>query len=319
MSLRCGGGVDRARATLTGQRRPCYRPATGRLHRRSCRGTARSRRGRRVGESSTCGCAAPGGSSPAAALPRVGLLLRLRSRGWVFSRCCAPAGGSSPAAAPLWLRGGSVSERASTGGWVRGRVGSRRVARVTQGSAFVRDGSKDAAFATGSRRERSIVRTSGLEGRILRPGGASVCGGWAGLLPLRGPFLGKGESLPLRGPSRRHDASFARHGPREGRIVRGSRAEGEPWPRPADPPEPRPTAPVEALSETTPTRSHSNAAPREHPAAPRRPTRAQAPCSGRGPFGDHTHAEPQRRSTERTPSHSNAAARERQPQRRSSA
>ena len=123
------------------------------------------------------------------------------------------------------------------------------------------------------------------------------CGGWSVLLPLRGPFHGKGESLPVRGSFRRHDASFARHGPREGRIVRGSRAEGESWPRPADPPGPRPTAPVEALSETTPTRRHDDAAARGNSSAPRRPGRAQSHRRGRGLLEDRLHDEPRRRST----------------------
>ena len=120
----------------------------------------------------------------------------------------------------------------------------------------------------GSRRERSIVRVGPREGRILRPVGASVCGGWSVLLPLRGPFHDDGESLPLRDQSRHHGSSFMRDGPREGRIVRGSRAEGASWPRPAD----------------------------------RRPARAQTPRPGRGPFGDRPDSEPQRRSREREPS-----------------
>ncbi len=155
----------------------------------------------------------------------------------------------------------------------------------------------------GSRRERSIVRATAREGRILRPPGAPVRGGWAGILPLRGTVHEKGESLPVRGPFRRHDASFARHGPREGSIVRESRAEGESRPRPADPPEPRLTAPVKALSETDPPRSLSDAAASEDPATPHKPTRAQTHRPGQGPLGDRLDSQPQRRSSKREPSH----------------
>ena len=42
-------------------------------------------------------------------------------------------------------------------------------------------------------------------------------------------------------------------------------------------------------------------------AVPRRPTRAQSPCSGRGPFGKHAHSQPQQRSSRREPSRSSAA------------
>ena len=172
-------------------------------------------------------------------------------------------------------------------------AGPRSAGRVTQGSAFVREGAKDAALVSGSRRERSIVRVSAREGRTLRPPGRLVPR-WAGILPSRGPFHDDGESLPLRGQIRRHDASFTRHGPHEGRIVRGSRTNEESWPRPADPTAPRPTAPVEALSEIDPPRSHSDAAARHDP-----PGAAQQQGT--------TH--PEQRSSTRRPSHSGAAAR----------
>ena len=125
-----------------------------------------------------------------------------------------------------------------------------------------------AVAASGPALRKGLDRRRGPgSGRALgaRPGassGASVRGGWAGILPLRVTVHEKGESLPVQAPFRRHDASFARHGPREGRTVRGSRADGESWPGPADPTGLRPTAPVEALSETDPTRTHSNAAAR---------------------------------------------------------
>ena len=97
------------------------------------------------------------------------------------------------------------------------------------------------------------------------------------------------------------DSSFAWDGPREGRIVRGSRADGESWPRPADPPGSRPAAPVEALSETAPTWSHSDAATGEGPAASRRPTRPETHRPGRGPFGGRPASQTQRRSSKRGP------------------
>ncbi len=247
MSLRCGGGVDRARATLTGQRRPCYRPATGRLHRRSCRGTARSRRGRRRD------------------LLRVGRALRLRCFGWVFACCCAAVAASRPA-----LRKG-LDRRRSPGSGERSERGSG-----------------DARFCVRARRVEGCCVCYGIRcgtqhrsdrcARRQNPAsdGAMVNGGWAGILPSRGPFHDDGESLPLRGQIRRHDASFARHCPRERSIVRGSHSNGESWPRPADPPEARPTAPVEALSERRSTRGRSDAPPHEaSPAATQQPGRSR--------------------------------------------
>ena len=259
-----------------------------------------------------CGCCAPlGGSSSAAASP-----------GWVFACGCAPLGGSSPAAAlprvgllPLLRCCGCEAGRPPKGprpadgtglGWA---LGTRL--RGTQDSAFVRECSKDAAFATGSRRERSINRVGAREGRIVRPPGDS-CGGWSVLLPSRGPFHDDGESLPLRGQSRRHDSSFARHGPREGSIVKESRAEGESWPRPAHPPEPRPTAPVEALSEADPlgvtaTQQRTRTRPRPaHPAEPR-PTAPVEALSENETIRSHSDAAAsgrpaERRSSEQEPS-----------------
>ncbi len=208
-----------------------------------------------------------------AALRRPGARVVLCCSGWASTCCCAAPGGSCLAAASLWLRVDVRSERASTGGGVWARVGSRSAGRGTQGSAFVREGAKDAAFVFGSRHQRSIVRASAREGRILRPR-ASVRGGWAGILPLRVTVHEKGESLPSRAPSRRHDACFARHGPREGSIVRGSHSNGESWPRPADPPEPRPPAPVEAFRRPprrAATATQPQARSQPHPADPTGP------------------------------------------------
>ena len=125
------------------------------------------------------------------------------------------------------------------------------------------------------------------------------CGGWAVILPWRGPFHGKGESLPVRVPwssprcflrearsTQRKNRAWI---PRRGRTVRGSRADEEPWPRPADPPEPRPHAPVEALSENDPTPSHSDAAARSDPPQRRSTTRSPPAATQQRRSADRHH------------------------------
>ncbi len=122
--------------------------------------------------------------------------------GWPSSCGCVAVGGLSRAAASLWLRVGSASERASTGavglasGGSAGRghdspsardprtilpsrgpchakeeslpIRRAPAPRRTQDSAFVRRTPNDAAFRTGSRSERSILRPLTHERRILR-------------------------------------------------------------------------------------------------------------------------------------------------------
>ncbi len=243
-------------------------------------------------------CVPVSGSSPAAALPRVGLPLRLRSRGWGFDlrlrsrgwgfdlrlRRCGCEAGRSP-----------KGPRPADGSRVGRALGARL--RGTQGSAFVREGAKDAALVSGSRRERSIVRASAHEGRILRPPGASPAPGGQGFSlcadrskqnenPCPYGDLFGATMLPSRGTVHAKEASWVDPAQRENR---GRAPQTQPTRAP--PLRSRP------FSETDPTRSHSDAAASGIPAAPRRPNQPETPRSGRGPFGDHAHSRPQRRSS----------------------
>ncbi len=141
----------------------------------------------------------------------------------------------------------------------------------TRESAFVRGRAEDAAFATGSRRQRRSVRPPAHEGRIVgAPGG------------------GVGSASP-----------FSWHGPREGRstatpdpLIGGSatgqallRLQIHRWdaqtknrastPSATRSPRPRTSTvakrPVEALAETTSTTRRTGAAPPDRGAAPAQP------------------------------------------------
>ncbi len=234
------------------------------------------------------------GSLLAAASPRPALHSRLRRCG--CESTCSP-NGPRPAA-------GSGVGRV-LGAWFGG----------TQDAALVCEGSKDAAFATGSRHQRSIVRASAREGRILRPPGRRcaadgqrffLCVGRstrrenpcpyghlfvATILPSRGTVHAKEESCvdpaqmenrgrapqthPDRDPPLR--SRTFRRPPRLEATATQHRARTPP--RPADPADSRPTAQVETLSETTPTRSPSDAAAGEAP-PPATQHHPKAHCSG---------------------------------------
>ncbi len=194
----------------------------------------------------------------------------LRCSGPVVPCCCVAGAASGPA-----LRKG-----------LDRRLGRALGARlpVTQGSAFAREGSKDAAFVSGSRHQRSIVRGSARERRILRPAGAT-----ARRVGRDSPSAWDG---PREGRITAPTGSFSspRFFLREARSTRRKNRARIPhrWRIVAAPRElvrPRRPAPVEALSENDPPRGHSNAAAREDP-----PTAVQQVTAHR-----------QRRSSERRP------------------
>ncbi len=210
------------------------------------------------------GCAAAGGSFVAAALLLVGRSLLLRSYWGVVPCGCVAVAASRPALRKgLDRRTGPGAGRA-LGAWLG----------VTQDSAFVHEGSKDAAFTTGSRHQRSIVRVVAREGRILRPPEVLVRRVGRGS-PFARTVPRRRRITALQGAMRRHDSPFARHGPREGRIVRESRTDEESWPRPADPTEPSPplrSRPSRRPHRLAATVTQQQAGTRPRPADPTEPS-----------------------------------------------
>ncbi len=216
----------------------------------------------------------------------MGLLLWLRSRGWVFSCGCVAVGASRPALRKGLDRrtgpgSGGLSERDPGGRKIlRSCVRGRRMLRS------LRDPVTNAAsLGLPHAKAESCVR------RGLSPAGRRrffLCAGRSTRRENPCPYgpLFVATMLPSRGTVHAKEASWPRPAdPAERRPPAPVEAFRRPRPleatatephastqlHPADPTESGPTAPVEALSETDPPGSHSDAAAGRRPEATRRP------------------------------------------------
>ncbi len=217
------------------------------------------------------------------------------------------SGGPSPVAASLWLRGGSVSERASTGAGGlsavgsagRGEVRARCCVAVAARRGVLRKGldrsggsrlgwvcgsrprlfvcagfTHDASFSWTVPREGSIVGTKWRPWRAV-------------ILLLRGTVGEKGESLPTRRAVAPLDARFCL------RVLKPERCcvgDG-----------------IRTRTQHPSPLTHERRTLRPPSHAPRA-RRSPDPAAGRGPFGEQVDSQLQRRSSKERPNRSDAAA-----------